>query len=216
MINKLIYVIFFLISANSFAEITAEELSKIFVKFQDEFSHEVSLEYNKQLKFQVWNAEGKAFVQCYSEVCEVIIFSGFLQEHNINELNAMLCHEVGHLLGEKFTNKSILSDIQSSKYAIEGEADYYSSSKCLKRVTDFNEDELTKIAYDAIAMTAQGAPTNLDGRNPFDRDVRLGMNMTYPSANCRYATLIAGIKDKTRPSCWYVPNELIPLEFINL
>lgn len=203
----------FIVSNYVYASITNDLYQRQVNLFQNEFSADVYEVYGKSLRFKLWDAEGKAFVQCRSDLCEIITFSSFLESHTINQLNALLCHEIGHLLGEKHTNNSILSNIYSSTYAVEGEADYFSTSVCLKRITNLTNEELKVLAYNAIEMTAHGPPLNINGENPYRRDLELGTNMSYPSADCRFATLVAGIKLIERPSCWFVPNELIPFEY---
>lgn len=208
-----IFIYFFLFIQTGYGQISQDQYDERFNTVMTIFATDVERIYGKELQINIWDNDGKAFVQCREEFCEIVLFSGFFKNHTLNQLNALLCHELGHFLGEKFTNNSVFSDIHDSFFAVEGEADYFSTSICLKKITTLSETEMKELSYSSIAMTGLGLPTNLDGKNPYMRDVRLGINMSYPSQNCRYATLVAGIYERERPSCWYIPNELIPIKY---
>jgi len=152
----------------------------------------------------------------------VVIVNGGLARHPMMTFDALLllvCHEIGHHLGgapRQFRGKSQLRSWSSA----EGQADYFSTGKCLPRVLlnstdDENNKAVMKISYIdyqlakvrcesdlCIRMATAGLVTSRffaslkNGSMPslekHDETQVAEINMGHPAPQCRLDTYVAG------------------------
>lgn len=153
------------------------------------------------------------------ETDQVIVYGGAsgLNGGSEDSFALILCHEVGHLYGGEPWSDTY------NKLSLEGQADYWSTSECFKRIVSklslkkANESSLKYCGGDetcarmtdaALVVTAFYA----DNRNLVhpkietpDETIAETMNRTHPLPQCRLDTLMAGWKKENRPLCWYKP-----------
>jgi len=141
------------------------------------------------------NAEARRMEPDWS----IIVYGGLLRHPNIGEaeLTLILCHELGHHLGGTPTAA------RGGWSACEGQADYWSTLGCFSKVRP-GEDARAA----ALRLTRLYATMSNDGHPSLDSKDEVRRPRTffgYPSAQCRLDTLIAGLENKRRPACWFVP-----------
>lgn len=130
---------------------------------------------------------------------------------------AMICHEIGHLLG---------GEPLSGEISFEGQSDYYSTNVCMKLMMPLiplNSPESTNevkahcqsdricerslMAALAIgrfdAKIAHVSPPQLS--TPDTSKVSKTLQ-SHPAPQCRLDTRKAGALDQERPACWYKAN----------
>jgi len=136
----------------------------------------------------------------------------------------VLCHELGHAYGgTPFLRKS-------SQMSAEGQADYFGSSDCLKKVIEVLEDEFpeyettefTEEACDGDAVCLRGLhagqglgsllasfrQTDEPNYETPDPLVVKKTQLSYPDTiQCRLDTYLAGALDLDRPACWFKPEK---------
>lgn len=152
------------------------------------------------------------------------------QKINLDQLSLILCHEMGHLLGEgaKITNHGVTAT------AGEGEADYFATFKGLKklwagqkgitleesglpqkekhaltdRLKQKGVDPKSESGMMAIRMATAGyfVLTKLNGHDVsfagFDNNIVKKTITDYPTAQSRLDTYIAGALNYNRPASW--------------
>lgn len=176
----------------------------------------------------LWDSE-KVNAKAYKEKDSYIIdvYGGLARFPQMSEevLNLVLCHELGHHLGgAPFT--SIGGDVST-----EGQADYFSTTKCFKKTVSeksqaepkvieseiiknickrFSNVELTS-CYESLKASEtltqiydSVAPKKIyPALSKKDQTVVNRTNFGYPSNQCRLDTLVSGAVDDKRPECWY-------------
>jgi hypothetical protein len=113
-------------------DITKDEYRTTLLKFEKFFKNSVEHQHNADLQIIVsWASNTvNAFAERSDDKWVITVFGGLARHKRItlDGLNLVLCHELGHHLGghpKKTTNRWS---------SAEGQADYYSTSKCLRRL----------------------------------------------------------------------------------
>jgi hypothetical protein len=157
------------------------------------------------------------------ETDQVIVYGGTAAVNNGSEdsFALILCHETGHLYGGEPVSEP------HNHLSVEGQADYWATNACLPKLLSALSDRAPSASsmkycmgdkncartVDAIlALTAQFA----DNRNlphpalntPDETNVTT-LNYTHASPQCRLDTMIAGMKNLSRPRCWYKSPETL-------
>ena len=154
----------------------------------------------------------------------IFLFGGFarLKEMTLDGLAVTACHEIGHGIGG--------APFKNNGKSQEGQADYYSTNTCLpivfKYLTETKTDnynpfilnfcmEAQDIAFCERAMHALesdisffeylGETTRFETRSLNITHSLDFSNSYYPSAQCRLDTMVNGIINEERPTCWF-PN----------
>lgn len=133
------------IPANSFlaGDMTETQYKATLRNFEKFFGNMVEDNYNVELQvIASWGSNGvNAFAERGDNAWVIVVFGGLARHKDITAdgLNLVLCHELGHHLGgypKKSTNKWS---------SAEGQADYYSTTKCLRRLWE-KEDNVSALA----------------------------------------------------------------------
>lgn len=153
------------------------------------------------------------------ETDQVIVYGGAsgLSGGSEDSFALILCHEVGHLYGgEPYSD-------DHNKLAVEGQADFWSTRECFKRVVGklsvkvASESSLKYCKGEVVCARTVDAALVVtafyaDNRSLVhpkletpDLSVAEATNRTHPLPQCRLDTLRAGLEFLIRPLCWYKP-----------
>lgn len=153
------------------------------------------------------------------ETDQVIVYGGAsgLNGGSEDSFALLLCHEVGHLYGGGPWGDD------HNKLSLEGQADYWSTMECFKRVVNkltvrkASDSSLKYCKSDVVCARTIDAALVVtafyaDNRNLVhpkidtpDMSIAESMNRTHPLPQCRLDTLRAGLEKSPRPLCWYKP-----------
>ncbi len=160
----------------------------------------------------------QAFARRWEED-QVLVYGGAAAVANGSEdtFALILCHETGHLYGGRPWGE------EYNKLSVEGQADYWASSVCLRKILPALSDRtpsqeslvycggqsMCARSVDAfLALTAQFAD-NRSLPHPHletpDETVVSTLQFTHPSPQCRLDTFMAGFRHLPRPVCWFKP-----------
>ena len=138
------------------------------------------------------------------ETAQVLIFRGMAhrKEINLDALALIVCHEIGHLYGGQPLKR------EHDYIAAEGQADYFASQFCLKRALEIiSTDNIEQRMLNAINGVGSFLAKNWGHKRPSistpDLSVVEKTYLEHPNPQCRFDTYMAGINNKSRPSCWY-------------
>jgi len=138
-----------------------------------------------------------------------VVGSHCLNLIGVDELKLLMCHELGHYAGGAPYETSGEVPARSS----EGQADYYATSRCL---LPFVANDPSRVLHAALNLATYVHPAfatatrpNLDSglipslgaRAPEVVDETL--YNSYPTAQCRLDTFVAGLHGDARPACWF-------------
>ncbi len=133
-------------------------------------------------------------------------FTALLHRLSDDQILAVVCHELGHFFGNRFSF--------GEDAAVEGEADYFSGS-CMTRYLREKRGMTASQAEDAAAHIADLEMSNLYemhvtaecayGHTPPPGSA-WGIQVTYPEPDCRLLSVVHGIRGWARPACWYLPE----------
>ena len=138
------------------------------------------------------------------ETAQVLIFRGMAhrKEINLDALALIVCHEIGHLYGGHPLKR------EHDYIAAEGQADYFASQFCLKRALEIiSTENIEERKLEAINAVGLFLARNWGHKKPSlstpDLSVVEKTYLEHPTPQCRFDTYMAGINNKSRPSCWY-------------
>lgn len=225
------FILLFLISLNLHASMTdelfrptGEKLPKARFKavvqiLEDEFQSYATAS-GRTLEFLTdYNEDwAQAFARRW-ETDQVIVYGGAsgLNGGSEDSFALILCHEVGHLYGGQPWGDD------HNKLSLEGQADYWSTSECFKRVVNkltvkkasevalnyCKNDIVCARTVDAALVVTAFYADNRSLVHPKietpDLSVASATNLTHPLPQCRLDTLKAGLEKLSRPVCWYKP-----------
>lgn len=140
---------------------------------------------------------------------EMTFYEGILTQLSADDLVAITCHELGHILGKVTFRALGVSKPRNQDDSVEGEADYFGGA-CLLRF--FKDPEIAKEvglrAYESIYRRKI---------NPAlaESESYVGINVTYPSDSCRVLSVIRGVEGRERPECWFNPSPERWIEGLN-
>lgn len=164
---------------------------------------------------------------------KIIILEGDLNKQEPDVLSLIMCHELGHAMGEyprrpaPFDYDGPVGADGNMVYASEGAADYYATNKCLKYLwkdhlilpekidpaveakcnTKFknqNDAIVCKRSSMAALNYLNVKPwTQVSFQTPDPGVVSKTITNEYPSRQCRLDTYLAGALNENRPLCWY-------------
>lgn len=147
----------------------------------------VFLKLSKEIKFELYIEESKVDVNTTRDDDDnpVIRIYGGLVRHpqlSVDGLSLLLCHEIGHHMGgapRKFRGKSQLRSWSSA----EGQADYYATSKCLRRLFyQFADFKSFRKFHSAKEILAAG---NVCENDICQRIILAGLNVSKLFANLK-------------------------------
>lgn len=193
--------LFSLLSAQSFAQNELETIRDLIDLYRPD-----SMErYKRPIKFTLQRSnQMNAYATALLGRPEVIITTRALKNLKDDEALATMCHEVGHLFGERHV-------WTISGLAVEGEADYF-EGKCLVRfLKEVRRLSHSRAIADAIDIAHHEAVAFAEGRLTWQRaylDFYQGIHRGYPPKECRLLTVIHGIHGWKRPKCWFNPSHL--------
>lgn len=127
--------------------ITKSEFQLVLEKVHSYYEPIVFEKLNKKFKIGgVWiNGKVNAYAQIKNGTFEVNVFGGLARHKrmNIDTLMVVVCHEIGHGLGGSPRKRS--NGGKESWASVEGQTDYWSVLKCLKRITS-KDDNITIVS----------------------------------------------------------------------
>jgi len=177
------------------------EMAKNVIKlYKDEIFNEFSRSINLDILDSTELAAGADI-----RASKIIITSKTFQFFEGKEILSVVCHEMGHFLGNK-----LLSPIKSTA-ALEGEADYFSGKCIVRYLIDVLGYQQENAINAALQLSQDQARRNLNSNNLLATTAKNDVysegkiNQDYPSDDCRLLTVHHGIQDLPRPRCWYNP-----------
>jgi hypothetical protein len=198
------------VTQNESKELNANEFylipSKIFSLYENEISH-LSYPFIFDGKWQ--SPYFGAGVSLFDNSFHLMILGGTTRISMMTKdaYAAIVCHELGHLLGGEPRQTISGADFASA----EGQADFYAASTCLPRYfsaigiskNDLN-NRIEKAGYEFLSL-ATLFDSEIQNTTLIRSKVQLPVvNETiinrYPSFQCRYENYRNPIK---RPSCWF-------------
>jgi hypothetical protein len=147
-----------------------------------------------------------AGVALYENRFRLMILGGTvrLKEMTVDAYAAVICHELGHILGGAPYQTIPLSDWASS----EGQSDYFASTVCLPRYYAAQklaaQQILEKIEIAGFEMMNVFNKVEGGDLERFKIDtsvVKETLNNNYPSLQCRYENFRNSTAN--RPTCWF-------------
>ncbi len=138
----------------------------------------------------------------------IIVNRGLLDHEEMTKelLDLFLCHEMGHLSGGD--PKLVRRNGKLSWSSVEGQADYFAAQICMDFL-GYSEDQVLSesLAFAAMIAKLKGHLKIPKLETPESYNVSRTLQ-THPTPQCRLDTLVAGLRSKPRPQCWFNPKEL--------
>lgn len=174
------------------------QLEESVQKFESEIIRMLPSDLELTISLEPLNPRINAEVVKENSHLAISVWGGMMAhpEMNSSVMTLLLCHEIGHFLGGPPLKS------RNGWSSTEGQADYYSTSHCIKKLGMDGEAfidgalRLTRI----YAEVARQAPPTMDR---CDTTIVQRINYGYPSVQCRLDTLVAGWNGEVRPRCWY-------------
>ena len=210
------------LSVEDFNLITTEFITKVWVH------HMQSENLNMLTRFEWENPYLMAGSSLVGQNFTILFSGAFVRLPLMNRLGVafILCHELAHLKGGE---PRILADPLSQWASAEGQSDYWAASVCLPEFIqksaplfkdilvseeslqlckDHKNPELCSQAITAgetflkaTAAWVNAKPVSFAG--DWDHSVVDKVNRSYPTPQCRLQTIVHGVLDLERPTCWY-------------
>lgn len=136
------------------------------------------------------------------------ITTGALESLVDDEALSTMCHEMGHLFGER--HFSTISGL-----AVEGEADYFSGFCLMRYLKEVRGMSQSRATAEAEEIAKHEASAFAQGRLTWQKaylDFYSGINRSYPANECRLLTVLHGVWGWKRPACWYNPKAMATLK----
>jgi len=161
---------------------TINEVINIYRPIVQRKGAQLAVEYN-------WNdSTVNAYAQKGFGVWTVSMFGGLARRPEITRdgFSLVVCHEVGHLLGA-------FPFYSGEDVATEGQADYWATQACAKRLWGASFNSRYLAASQSISnMLAATAGERFPNVNTKDRSVVRVTQESHPRAQCRLDTYLAG------------------------
>lgn len=173
-------------------------LEELVLNFESVIKNEMPSGHTLVINLQTLNPRVNAEILKNENEISIEILGGMLfhQKMKPDVLKLLLCHEVGHLLGGPPLKA------RNGWSSTEGQADYFSSSVCIKKLEISGESFLeaaTTLASIYAEVSGEAEPhMDLCDERRVERT-----NFGYPSSQCRLDTLVAGWFGQMRPLCWF-------------
>lgn len=184
------------------------------------YGYDVNLTFSEIEAFNMFGGHDR------SGALVIKVFKKALTNFSSLAIVSTTCHELGHILGEVTTERAGSTQYNSLD-SVEGEADYFSGS-CARKYFDKNiiNPNYEKSPY--CSSSDQGCHQAIHGSRDMFRaftisygfpepneadaaekyyDDGYGINPSYPDPNCRILSMISGVLNHIRPSCWYNPYD---------
>ena len=139
------------------------------------------------------------------------VFKKLLEVMSTDEALVVVCHELGHALGELPIGnfKPEIPGRGKNPLSLEGEADYFAGKCAVDYYINFEgldpNGAQEKAFFAAFDMFGKLHETSIDTKKA-ERSTYNGINLSYPDPNCRTLSAWAGAEGKPRPKCWYNPR----------
>lgn len=163
------------------------------------------VKYGKEIKFTVQTSSTmNASASARLGGPALTITTEALRQMNDDEALATMCHEMGHLFGERLV--TTLSGL-----AVEGESDYFAGSCIMKYLMEVRGLSLSRAISAAEEIAKGEAVAFAQGRLIWERGYLTfyeGINNSYPPDECRLLTVLHGVWGWKRPVCWYNPKAM--------
>ena len=232
----LLSIYFFVYSSQAVAAISKEDFFFVLHTVKDEYQSYAS-QFDQQLHFNMpdissefwWNLEvPHAYYTGYFDEEQILHHQIFISGGVARLPNAtmegvalILCHELGHPYG----GAPLRYDDDGVKISLEGQADYYSTAQCLRKILPLIptrqsappdpygacQDDICRRIFVAIETQRDYFAANAENpqqTNYYTPSTEVVDSINYepffyPSAQCRLDTLVAGALQRPRPACWY-------------
>lgn len=188
------------VHAKRFGGITEEQFNKVIDSVETVYAPIVSSEGGTLKVVRNW-ADGtvNAYAQQSGKTWSVQMFGGLARHQTITEdgLALVVCHEIGHHIGGAPKKSSAWANPWASN---EGQADYWATLKCLRRVwlNDNNEEIIASMTIPAALEAACSKQNVWNSERALC--IRNGM------AGDSVARLFAALRNQTEPAKFETPD----------
>ncbi|WP_198296018.1 ImmA/IrrE family metallo-endopeptidase [Bacteriovorax sp. Seq25_V] len=174
---------------------TEQSFHQVIDEVLSHYQEQIELKYGPITFDTKWESKVANASVSYRKNKVIMTFHGeFPRKYNLTDdaFAITVCHEVGHLLaGEPKV-------YPTKKYSAEAQADYFATSECLPRI--FKDD---RIRMERAILDSREIYGNASVDTPSTEVVTITNVNDYPSKQCRFDTLIAGLNQEQRPACWF-------------
>lgn len=172
------------------------EAENILKEFTYAYKNVINREGKRYLTLKKWK-ENKFEINVKMKQKDALLLTvskGVIAHKRMTEdsFRLILCHEFGHYFGgTPHTNDEHWA-------SNEGQADYYSTSKCIRRIIPKDRDFKSRVQVATLALGKIYAEMNKEDSSKLsltEKDKREVMTTlsTHPGAQCRVDTMIAGL-----------------------
>ncbi len=184
-----------LLSTPLMAALTRAEFEQVLQEFREIYGPELR-RTDLRLQFKAnWNDHRlKASVKIPDGKAIVTISGGYAKQKEMtaDAFRIVLCHEMGHILGGAPKQKTLRWS------TIEGQADYYATAKCLRRIVPEEDLTLERVKDAALRIGKMLVDrADLQAELSTERPSKIEVfttQETHPAAQCRIDTMIAGFR----------------------
>jgi hypothetical protein len=140
----------------------------------------------------------------------VNFFKKLLEDFSDDEVVIVVCHELGHLLGNLTSTEIARYPLDRSRdpLSVEGEADYFAGQCAVHyfmEIEGFDSNGAAEKTFSAaVGAFSKLYEVDAAGQNA-QRAQFPGVNTDYPDPSCRTLSVWHGAEEKQRPKCWYNP-----------
>jgi hypothetical protein len=178
---------------------TLRSFKRVFASYSEREGRELEF-------FSDWNEDwAQAFARRW-ETDQVIVYGGIarINGSTVDSFALILCHELGHLYaGEPFSDSH-------NRMAVEGQADWWATMECWEKIIPelpLREGSTTERGFVASLIVASFFAENRNLPAPRietpDQTIVNVINRTHPEPQCRLDTFVAGLRQESRPLCWF-------------
>ncbi len=193
--------VFYSYTSYTYASLNQAQFDSILEEVQNEFQTDMqALDLQFTLNKQ-WKSEERLASIKIPQGKAILSISGFMARQELmseDSFRLLLCHEVGHVLGG--------APKQSPGHwsSTEGQADYYSTAKCIKRLIPENDEQYSRVKAASLALAQMDAIGNGNHPESVSLDKRdssqvMASITTHPNSQCRLDTMIAGLNCSVDP-----------------
>lgn len=204
----LIFVFLFTLPSKYSLAATQVEINSLEKIFNDNFISEIKargyLGYKIRLDENSITYAGGVNIE--NQYIVFMLGSEAAQKYTMPSLRFLSCHELGHIIGgTPYKVGKYPNQYKNMQISMEGQSDYFAGSTCLKKISPNPIED----AVEFFRNMADSLKDVVGENNSFYAPPQVGIDDNifyegeYPSFQCRLNTVIAGIYNQERPSCWY-------------
>lgn len=176
------------------AAINQQQFDTVLREMRDEYTSALRAEGLRFVLDSRWNENRLlAHIKIPRGKAILTVSGGYARQKEMtaDAFRIVLCHEIGHILGG--------APKQSNGHwaSIEGQADYFATAKCIKKIIPINQNQKERVLSAALTLGKLSAiqngddPSQISLTNKDKREVQQTSTL-HPDPQCRLDTMVAG------------------------